>query len=514
MSQVFIHKRLQRLLAYRSAAAIIVLAVALYYFYPSLPIVHQKLLIFLGLSLPIFITLQWYLLRLKISLVIQLLIQFYLDILWVSFLIFITGGIQSPFVFLFGLIIVAAGTQAHALVVMLIAVLACIFYLASIHGFAWWYGLVLPSSFTLNILMQTSALLLVGGVMAAIARRHMHLEKEQKQAVRQHRRLQELHGQVMASMQEGMLVLDQALYIQDSNQAARKILATGEEPAGLHLDEIWAVPKDLSVFLDHPHQDVFRCEWKTLTRTCLVTTTSLPRDDAAAKWLLTFVDITDVRQLEAQLVEQDKLAAMGRMLAMLAHEIRNPMQTLAQAVDLMRTENAMRQQDIQRIVSEEISRLNRLVSDMLDYVQPFQPKPVEIKMSDLLKSSIEQMDIKCEGVICWHCDIDVLNIDADHFRLVLDNLLHNALAVSSLPKSIHVRMKQSNNHWQLTVEDQGGGIHQDMKTRLFEPFASNKQDGIGLGLATVWQVCRANDWNVDVMDVDGGSCFSIMGKVI
>ena len=153
----------------------------------------------------------------------QLLIQFGLDLLLISVLVVITGGIQSPFVFLFGLLIVAAGTQSHVMVVLLTTIFACISYLVSIYGFSIWHQIEITPAATLHILLQVSALFLVGGAMAAIARRHASLQQESHQVVRQHRRLKELHDQIVTSMQEGMLILDQALYIQDSNESARRL---------------------------------------------------------------------------------------------------------------------------------------------------------------------------------------------------------------------------------------------------------------------------------------------------
>jgi len=505
--------RLTRLLYFRTIASLAVLTATIYFFYEPFPLLQRRLLLGTSLCFVLFAAFQWYLTSSTVSFFKQLLIQFGLDLLLISVLVVITGGIQSPFVFLFGLLIVAVGTQSHVMAVLLTAIFACIAYLVSVYGFSMWYQVEITPAATLHILLQVSALFLVGGAMAAIARRHASLQQESHQVVRQHRRLKELHEQIVTSMQEGMLVLDHALYIQDSNESARRLLLTGDNPTWLKLGEVAEIPEALVQFLMNPDSELFQCEWNMPTGICLVTATQLPGEDPSAQWLLTLVDITDIRRLEKRLAEQDKLASMGKMVAMLAHEVRNPMQTIAQSVEIMKSVEQAQQENIQRIVSEEVGRLNRLVSDLLDYVHPLSPVLVEAAPSEVIGSSVAQVDLQNEHRIKWACGIDSLMLDSDHFRLVLDNLLRNAVAVSALPDTIEINMEAMDDVWELSVLDQGGGIAEEMKGRLFEPFATGRPGGIGLGLATVWQVCQVNGWQVEIQSVAGGSRFVIRGEL-
>ena len=505
------HKRLQRVFAYRLLASLFVLTSSAYFFYPSFEsFEHQLFLAVTGCAM-FFMAVEWFLIRSNLSFGVQLFTHFGLDLFLVATLVVLTGGIQSPFVFLFGLLIVAVGTQSHVLVVLLVTILACICYLIAIHSSAFIHDLILSSAETLHILLQTSALFLVGGVMAAIARRYASLEKESHYAVRQHRQLKELYAQVVSSMQEGIIILDEGLHVQDSNEPAHRLFGVEGEPSWFRLSDIGNVPESLIAFLKREDTSWFQCEWITDSGSCLTTVAPLQGDDPAARWLLTIVDISDIRTLERRLAEQDKLASMGRMVAMLAHEIRNPLQTIGQSVELMGSVREARQADIQRIISEEIQRLNRLVSDMLDYVQPLTPDPVEVNCSDLIGSSVVQVDMQGTHKISWSSDIDSLFIDPDHFRLVLDNLLRNAVEASAKPKTIEVSVKNEGKYWCLFISDQGGGIASEMKGQLFEPFATGRKTGVGLGLATVWQVCQVNGWKAEVEGIPGGSCFMVRG---
>ncbi len=505
-------ERLGRLVTYRLLGTVTVLLAAYYFFFASLNPFESQLFTAAALSAVAFLLMERILIGSGLSFVSQLLLQFSLDLLLVSLLVLLTGGILSPFVFLFGLVIVAAGTQSHVLVVLLTTILACICYLGSIHGFASWKDITITLPENLHILLQTSALFLVGGVMAAIARRHSSLQQERYQAVSQHLQLQELHEKIVSSMQEGILILDKALNIQDSNAAAWHFAGSQYSLSGLNLQTLHGIPDSLINFLCHGEKDSFQCEWKTDERISLVIATALPDDDPSACWLLTMVDISDVRQLERRLAEQDKLAAMGRMVAMLAHELRNPLQTIGQSVELIGKLSREKRNDIQGIVKEEVNRLNRLVSDMLDFVQPLNPEPVQCSCADLIGSSVVQVDLQEEYRIEWQSDVEQLTIDRDHFRLALDNLLRNAVEASPEPASVSVKLSSDDHYWQLSISDRGGGIPEAVRDRLFEPFATGRSSGIGLGLATVWQVCQANGWHVYTEPVDGGTQFTIRGR--
>ncbi|MBN4061319.1 hypothetical protein JYT58_00200 [bacterium AH-315-G11] len=489
---------LMQLLLWRGMAMVLVLLMVNWFYLPNIGLNHHRLLAYIALLFVGFSVLQSLCFRSQWSVGLQLFFQFSSDILLVTLLVFATGGYESPFILLFGLVIVAAGTQAVVLLVLSIAVFACMGYLIAIYSFAWWQQMLLPPDATLTLLLQISVLLLVGGVMAVIARRHATLSDKSRRAAQQHQDFQVLHTRLMASMQEGVLVLDEHLTICDSNPAACAIFHISDNSL-LKVSEIHDFPKRVVSFLKSPGEEAsYRCEWQQDKAEYLITVGKFPELYAGACWWLTLVDVSELRGLEKEVVEHQKLAAMGRMAAMLAHELRNPMHTIAQAVELVTRVEEKQRVDIQRIVSEEISRLNRLVTDMLDYTKPFTPKPKDIEVFDLLIASVESVDPEQKYYVDLLCDIGVLNIDADHMRLVLDNLLRNAVLSSPAPHSVSLHVSEQAGHWQFTVSDHGDGIPESIRAHIFEPFASQRAGGTGLGLATVWQVCQANHWQIDV----------------
>jgi len=510
------HQIKHLLIARAIIAALLMLTVAYFYFYP-LPRIQRGMLVTATLLQALMLMVQWKLTSTHVSHGVQIGFQLLGDMFLVSVLVFVTDGLASPFVMLFGLLIIAAGTQMQAMLSLTVALAASGCYLGSIYIAAWHDQHALSVNESLSVLMQVSALLLVGGVMGYIARRQQRLLAEGSQVVRMHRKLKALHGQVMETMHDGVLILDGACYISDCNRAACSMLAAGGDIQGKLLSMVMQLPVQLQHFFEDGNRHACRCEHEKQGRILLTMAVQMPAGNEQAKWLLSLVDITDFRQLEQKLAGQERLAAMGRMAAMLAHEIRNPLQSIGQAVEILSDGQSPKRREVGNIMREEVQRLDHLVSDMLDYAKPLYPKPESTAISDVIHAAIKQVDAQGHMDIHLDCSINELKIDASHLRLVLDNLLRNAMRASPAVASICVRMT-GDGQWKLEVEDEGGGVPEAMKQHVFEPFVSGKSDGAGLGLATVWQVCQSNGWKITVADSGGknekkGAIFTVTGPL-
>ncbi len=443
------------------------------------------------------------------------LILFYFasDVLAASLLVYATDGLASPFSLLLGLIVLASGTLGRVMMPVMVSLLACMGYLAAVYTHAAQHELLLDAADALHVLLQVSAILLVGGVMAFISRRHAGLRSAGDLAVRQHRKLKGLHSRVMSAMSEGVIVLDGRLQPYEMNAAARDLLASGHLSDAALVGQLLAEAPKLHQWLAEEGNQDFHAEFTHGELSLLLTAKAMGSSAASLddpSWLLTLVDISDMRRLEGKLIEQEKMAALGQMSAMLAHEIRNPIQTMAQGLELMKVDIEHRQ-TVQDILRDEMLRLNRLVNMMLDYSKPLEVSPASVQMTAVMEAGVQQADLENRS-IHWHCGVDELYIDSDHFRLVLDNLLSNAMKNRSPDSSVDVSLSAVENGWQLRVCNQGALPH-EMRGHLFEPYVSGSASGVGLGLSTVKQVCDVNDWVVDVEEHGDQVCFVVMGRV-
>ncbi len=501
-------KRINRLFIARNIGSVVLLAAFSWFTKGTQPNPHITLLTIFFIWFFLMVA-QWVLLQQLKPIVWSLLFQLCSDLIIIGLLIFISGGIASPLVFLLGVIIIIAGAQARVLLVLATAVLAAITYLIAIYSYAALQHVAITDEHTLKILLQTSLFFLAGGIMALIAQRHSSLQQAEHSATKAHKKLQALNKQILYTMQEGMVILDDKFYIHDFNPAAQTLLNLQPNCRGKALHNILKTSSDMLHHIMESDCQSFKSEQQVGNEHLLFNLVHIR--DEQNMWLMTIVNITETRNLEQKLAEQDKLASLGQMASMLAHEIRNPMQSIAQAVELMGLQQP--NNNLERIVTDEISRLNRLVSDMLNYASPLQPHIQHVSILELLQTSVAHIDLNNQYQIQINCPDIHINIDPDHFRLVADNLIRNAVHASPEPASIILTFKQYKHTWIFSVRDHGKGIHGIMRKKLFEPFQTTRRQGTGLGLATVWQVCQVNHWNITLdEEVHDGCCFVITSQ--
>ncbi len=495
------------LILYRGIAGGVIALVAALWFYTPASRSMQYLMVIVAIAFLVLLVIQWLLAYSHMAEKTKWAFQFLCDSLLAGGLIFSTGGIESPFSFILGLIIIASGTLAHRLLPIATTMLACSCYITAVYGEAWLSANTLLSvQQALHVLLQVSAWMLVGGVMAYIAKRHAALRAASNQVVQQHRRLKDLHLKVLDSMREGIIVLDEKLEVSDMNEAASQIL-------GSNVKNVLNTVTALKEFLYNPNSRTFQCEYKHGELVLLVAATRLSESNDAT-WLLTLVDISDMRKLEKRLVQQEKMAVLGQMTAQLAHEIRNPIQTMTQGLELMAQGEAKGVNvQLQAILHDEMLRLNRLVSTMLDYSRSLKPTEISISMAELIYSAVNQLDSTLRDDIRWHCGERMIRVDIDHFRVLIDNLLSNALANRLSDSLVEMQLDAEGSSWLLRICNKGN-ISDVVRKKLFEPFVSGSAHGIGLGLATVKQICDANSWQVDVNSDAGQVCFTVTGPLI
>jgi signal transduction histidine kinase len=226
----------------------------------------------------------------------------------------------------------------------------------------------------------------------------------------------------------------------------------------------------------------------------------------------------ELTSVQSQLVERERLSALGEAAAVVAHEVRNPLAVIVNVVELLRKEATLSDDARGLLVmqEDEALRLDRLVGDLLVLARPLEPRRRLMETAPLLAQAIDAVGPLCEkaGVrVALNADnlLPELFVDPDHLQLALVNLLQNAIQVSPRDSEIRLSAQPTEEGIAIVIEDSGPGIRQDLLPRIFEPFFTTRPTGSGLGLAIVSRVVKAHAGDVRVTSgVDRGARFELL----
>jgi len=216
-------------------------------------------------------------------------------------------------------------------------------------------------------------------------------------------------------------------------------------------------------------------------------------------------DLTEIRRLEREVRMQDKLAAVGRLAAAIAHEIRNPLTSIAGSVSMLSGVSEMNE-DHRRlldIVTRESQRLNSIITDFLAYSRTKQYHFDRVDLIQSVEDTLTLMDhrmtaektgIKIERRFTVHQAWAIA--DGDKLKQVFWNLCENAVRAMKSGGMLTAAVESLGDDWQVSFIDTGTGMTPQQIEKIFEPFQSNFEGGTGLGLAIVYQIVQAHEGKV------------------
>jgi len=223
-------------------------------------------------------------------------------------------------------------------------------------------------------------------------------------------------------------------------------------------------------------------------------------------------NLTETKKLEENLQKISTLAALGEMAATVAHEIRNPLSGIAGFAALLSRDLENDEKNLQTVnkIRKGVNALNAIVTNLLDFTKTVNPNKMEIDPAQIIEETIDEIKADLES---RNHTFDFekgklklrANLDPDLFRQIVFNLARNA--VQTNPDGGHVRLKLSKlsaANLVLKVEDDGPGISDEIKDRIFTPFFTTKTNGIGLGLATVKKLVELHGGRIKAGNRPGG----------
>ncbi|HEY6873436.1 MAG TPA: ATP-binding protein [Geobacteraceae bacterium] len=443
------------------------------------------------------------------------------DLILVTFLILLTGGINSPYSFLYILAIINASVLLARKEAIYTASLCAILYGAILdfqfYGKLTYFGLnQLPArqhganyvfyTIFVNILAYYLTAFLTG-YLAERARRSEHalLEKEID-----YEELERLNSSIVSNLDSGLVTLNKEGKIRVFNRYATELTGMTQEDAyDRPLTEIipaFSADSRGESFV-HRGEVEYRDPFGGTMILGFKTAPLLDKGGKRAGIIVALQDITRFKSMEAELKKADRLAAIGELSARIAHEIRNPLASISGSVQLIAQGERVDANDkkLLEIVLRETDRLNGLIGDFLAYARPTPP----LKMPILLKRFLSDLAVllrtdprfaQVEIVSDYRDDITIY-ADRDQFQQVFWNLLVNAAEAMPAGGEIRVAAEhlvvedagvQPVSVIKISVADTGKGMAQEEIRRVFEPFFTTKTGGSGLGLATVYRIVESH----------------------
>lgn len=467
----------------------------------------------------------------RVSVRVQSGLQLSVDALLVTGLVLVTGGLRSPYTALFIGVISLASLFRGARGALAMSVLCASCYVAAmlstiydddiapLLGFAFFGGKANGAEAVATAdAVQIIGLNTIGFfVVALLASRLAERNTRTVEATNALARLRALHERIVESIRSGVVTTDLSGVIFTFNRAAEEM--TGFSSAQMRGRDASFIFGDLeksfaeSARAAHEGERSPRYESEMLTPEGFSVRLGFSIFPLSAEggersgYVITFQDLTELRALEETARRQDRLAAVGRLAAGIAHEIRNPLASISGSVQVLKSDAAQdsMQAELMDIIVRESQRLNRIINDYLAYARPRAIQLEEIDLREplnevfaLMRHSPELHPAHRLEIITPDEEIKAY-IDADSFKQVFNNLARNSLKAMPQGGKLTAELKRTPaNRAQIIFTDEGVGMSAKQVERLFEPFAPSTTGGTGLGLSIVYQIVRDHSGTINV----------------
>ncbi len=450
-------------------------------------------------------------------------IQFFADVLLVTWLVWATGNVHSPYAALYIVVISVASLFIGPRGAMITSVGSAAAFstcaLLAINGIGPIAARAPEESIASAIQslgLSDVSFLVVGLLAAKLAERQSRSDVQLAATTQTLASLRALHERIVESIRSGVITTDLQGNIYTFNAAA-------EEITGYHAANVRG--KDASIFFGDMTQripDSMRAAASgraspRFEADCLAPDGLLLRlgfsifplfaeSGETSGMVITFQDLTDVRAMEETSRRQDRLAAVGRLAASIAHEIRNPLAAMRGSIQMLRGEmdGDSEHAQLMEIILRESDRLNNIVADYLNYARP---RPAQLKDVDvcvlireaftLLRNSAELSDRHI-----LEDDLPAQSLfakgDPEQLKQVCWNVARNALQAMPDGGTLRISvMSPEPDRLRVSFIDSGRGMTPEQVERLFEPFSSTT-GGTGLGLSIVYQIIRDHNGTINV----------------
>jgi len=437
------------------------------------------------------------------------------DISMITTLMYASGGVRSGFGLILVMAIAAASLVSHGRLALFYAALATIAVLLEQS----WQLLTWSEpyqDYTHAVILGLS-FFATAWLAHTFARRTRESEELASQRGIDLANLSEVNQLIIRDMPDGVLVVDHLLQLRQLNDQARTLLGMPE-----------TVRENIPLGKCAPSLSTMLHDWMT----------GAPGSDGGRKLSVAgrelqlrfapvgmgreqgaVIFISDLSQVQSQ-AQQLKLAALGKLTANIAHEIRNPLSAIGHAAQLMLEDDGLdpTRKRLLDIVGSNVQRLDGIVQDVLQLNRRDRAKPEQI-MPDTALHEFRSQFCQVEGIPDQAFTLEhpentpAFSFDRQHLQQILWNLCRNAWRhCSKKPGSLRLSVHPNRSRVQIDVVDDGPGVSEESLPHLFEPFFTTEISGTGLGLYIARELCEANGARIEYLAMSEGAIFRIHAR--
>ncbi|NLT52291.1 MAG: PAS domain-containing protein [Ignavibacteria bacterium] len=331
--------------------------------------------------------------------------------------------------------------------------------------------------------------------------------------------IESFSSKVLENVADAILVTDLQNRITSSNKAANALFGKKVNQANSGLSDL---------FGDETAGEINNTDWKIKNIACtinneaknfLITKSQFRDKTQELKKVIVIKDFTELKKLEENVQRNARLSAMGELASAVAHEIRNPLNSISTIIQLLikdfqPADNENEFNDLTKIVYNEVGRINKTIVNFLQFATPEKLSPAEFPLSSLLKQlKIQFTKLLSEKNISLEIDNNTDTVviwDNDKILQVLINLIQNAAEAIKENGRVKISVEVLSENIEIKITDSGPGIPPNVLPKIFNLYFTTKTTGSGIGLSLVQKIIENHGGIINVQNIaSGGAEFTI-----
>ncbi|MCP4041487.1 MAG: PAS domain-containing protein, partial [Gammaproteobacteria bacterium] len=444
----------------------------------------------------------------------QVVTQVIFDIVAITLIMHASGGVRSGFGMLLVVSIAGGSMLTGGRTAILFAAIASLAVLIQ-EMFSWFHQMYPDTAYTQSGMLGAT-FFAAASLAFVLARRVRASEALARQRATDLASLSQLNELIIQRMQSGILAVDSRDNVRLINESAQRLLGVSREEEGISLELISSELAERVKEWRKGMATISGVVWPESSDAAIIASFAKLEQPTSSGLLIFLEDSTVVTQRAQQL----KLAALGRLTASIAHEVRNPLGAISHAGQLLAESPDLSSGDqrLTEMIRKQSLRVNAIIENVLQLSRRRPPAAENFNLNRWLREFVADYTVEkglAEGDIQLDIGDDDLEIymDAGQLRQVIENLCDNGLRYSrGIPRLIlDARLHPDAERVYLDVLDSGEGVAEDMVEHLFEPFFTGESNGTGLGLYIARELCEVNQASLAYPGLIGkGNCFRII----